>query len=251
MQSGKLAKLAGVTSRTLKHYRTIGLLKQVRQNENGYYEYGIDDFLRVLKIKNLAALGFSLEKIGQLLEDESMGESCLEALDAQLKAQIEALQRKRATVAALRSTRLSPFAPTVFSEFLQRLEQNASSPKLCKNHQEELLMIEHLLEPSDVELVAAFYRALLQKDLLGEYCELQGLMEHLREHADENLWEDAARKHAEFFQKMGADNFSIENDEILEKLLELFSLYDGEEFCLIQKKIAERVLEMLDETENQ
>ena len=63
LRSGDVAKLAGVTVRTLRHYRSIGLLPEPPRDDNGYCSYGIEDLARVLRIKRLASLGFSLEDI--------------------------------------------------------------------------------------------------------------------------------------------------------------------------------------------
>ena len=69
LRSGDVAKLAGVTVRTLRHYRSIGLLPEPPRDDNGYCSYGIEDLARVLRIKRLASLGFSLEDIGGMLND--------------------------------------------------------------------------------------------------------------------------------------------------------------------------------------
>lgn len=39
MRSNELAKLAGVTVRTLRHYHAIGLMAEPSRAENGYREY--------------------------------------------------------------------------------------------------------------------------------------------------------------------------------------------------------------------
>ena len=52
MRSGEIARLAGVTVRTLRHYRSIGLLPEPNRSDNGYCEYTLDDLLRLLRIKH-------------------------------------------------------------------------------------------------------------------------------------------------------------------------------------------------------
>ena len=82
LRSGDVAKLAGVTVRTLRHYRSIGLLPEPPRDDNGYCSYGIEDLARVLRIKRLASLGFSLEDIGGMLND----------MDAVTRQTIKAIQ---------------------------------------------------------------------------------------------------------------------------------------------------------------
>ncbi|WP_270479843.1 MerR family DNA-binding transcriptional regulator [Collinsella tanakaei] len=51
MKSNELAKLAGVTVRTLRHYHAIGLLDEPPRQANGYRDYRPEDLLRVLRIR--------------------------------------------------------------------------------------------------------------------------------------------------------------------------------------------------------
>lgn len=67
MHSNEVAKLAGVTVRTLRHYHSIGLLPEPPRSANGYREYGALDLARLLRIKRLAGLGFPLSRIGEML----------------------------------------------------------------------------------------------------------------------------------------------------------------------------------------
>ena len=51
VKSNELAKLAGVTVRTLRHYHAIGLLDEPPRQANGYRDYRPEDLLRVLRIR--------------------------------------------------------------------------------------------------------------------------------------------------------------------------------------------------------
>ena len=89
LRSGELAKLAGVTVRTLRHYRTIGLLPEPPRGDNGYCSYGIEDLARVLRIKRLSSLGFSLEDIGGMLDDMDAATSSVQKASTTDAAQAE------------------------------------------------------------------------------------------------------------------------------------------------------------------
>ena len=43
MRSNEVAKLAGVTVRTLRHYHQLGLLAEPERSENGYRDYAATD----------------------------------------------------------------------------------------------------------------------------------------------------------------------------------------------------------------
>jgi DNA-binding transcriptional MerR regulator len=66
---GTLARLAGVTVRTLHHYDEIGLLSPKRRSAKGYRLYGADDLLRLQQIMVRRELGMSLEQIARALDD--------------------------------------------------------------------------------------------------------------------------------------------------------------------------------------
>ena len=51
MKSSEIAKLAGVSVRTLRHYHAIDLLPEPPRGENGYRDYGAGDLVRLLRIK--------------------------------------------------------------------------------------------------------------------------------------------------------------------------------------------------------
>ncbi len=70
---GKVAKLAGVTVRTLHHYDRIGLLRPAGRSAAGYREYQHSDLRRLQHILAYRELGFGLGQIGRMLDDAGTG----------------------------------------------------------------------------------------------------------------------------------------------------------------------------------
>jgi MerR family transcriptional regulator, repressor of the yfmOP operon len=67
----EVAATLGLTTRTLRYYEELGLLKPAARSEGDYRLYDEDDLERLRFIKGLRDdAGFSLAEIGQLLEDE-------------------------------------------------------------------------------------------------------------------------------------------------------------------------------------
>jgi DNA-binding transcriptional MerR regulator len=64
----EVARLSGVSVRTLHHYDDVGLLKPAHVGDNGYRYYGKDELLRLQQILFHRELGFALEDIRQVLE---------------------------------------------------------------------------------------------------------------------------------------------------------------------------------------
>jgi MerR family transcriptional regulator, thiopeptide resistance regulator len=66
---GAVARLSGVSVRTLHHYHRIGLLSPAGRNAAGYRMYSLADLKRLQQILFYRALGFPLGEIGRILAD--------------------------------------------------------------------------------------------------------------------------------------------------------------------------------------
>lgn len=91
------AQLSGVSVKTLHHYDKIGLLVPAK-SENGYRIYSQVDLERLQVILYYKYLGFSLEKIAELLSQDD------QALLPHLVRQLEYLQQERDRLDTLIST---------------------------------------------------------------------------------------------------------------------------------------------------
>ncbi|MET4094037.1 MerR family transcriptional regulator [Arthrobacter sp. UYCu712] len=67
----QIAKFAGTTSRTLRHYDDIGLLKPSRTGDNGYRYYDQTALVRLQRILLLRGLGLGLPVIADVIRHES------------------------------------------------------------------------------------------------------------------------------------------------------------------------------------
>lgn len=94
----QLAKLAGVSVRTLHHYDEIGLLKPAHVGENGYRYYGEEELLRLQQILIYRELSIPLARIGQVLDAPDF-----DRLSA-LREQREHLREQAARYAGMLST---------------------------------------------------------------------------------------------------------------------------------------------------
>ncbi|MGH9061940.1 MAG: MerR family transcriptional regulator, partial [Acidimicrobiales bacterium] len=56
----QLAELAGTSLRTVRHYHDVGLLAEPERRATGYKRYGVAHLVRLLRIKPLTDIGFSL-----------------------------------------------------------------------------------------------------------------------------------------------------------------------------------------------
>jgi Cu(I)-responsive transcriptional regulator len=67
MQIGQAAKASGVSAKMIRHYEQIGLVPNAGRRENTYRDYSSSDVHRLQFIRRARALGFSIDRIRDLL----------------------------------------------------------------------------------------------------------------------------------------------------------------------------------------
>lgn len=67
MHIGQLAEETGMSQRTLRHYDDVGVLKPSGRTVGGFRIYTGDDLARLVLIRRMKPLGYSLEEMRQLL----------------------------------------------------------------------------------------------------------------------------------------------------------------------------------------
>lgn len=96
---GRVAKLAGVTVRTLHHYDALGLLSPGGRSAAGYRLYGEEDLKRLQRILYYRELGFTLKEIATILDDPKTPE--MVHLERQRRLLQGRMERLSAMVAAI------------------------------------------------------------------------------------------------------------------------------------------------------
>lgn len=96
----EVARQAGVSSRTLRHYDDIGLLHPASVGANGYRYYEREQLLRLQRILLLRDLGLGLPVIAQVLVGEQDEVAALRHHHTLLEAEGRRLGRLAETVAA-------------------------------------------------------------------------------------------------------------------------------------------------------
>ena len=75
MKVSELARRAGVTAETVRHYTREGLLHPTRDPANGYQLFTQSDLERLRFIQRARTLGFSVAEIGDILAHADQGDS--------------------------------------------------------------------------------------------------------------------------------------------------------------------------------
>lgn len=121
--TSELAKLAGTTVNTIRHYHRFGLLDQPSRRYNGYKQYGTPELVRLLRIRRLVELGMPLAEIKDLLAGEDGSLDALRQVDLDHAAAIERLESARQGIAAILSVNAPPDAPPGFESVAARLSE--------------------------------------------------------------------------------------------------------------------------------
>lgn len=101
----EVTRVTGTTSRTLRHYDELGLLRPSRVGAGGLRWYGSTELMRLQRILVLRSLGLSLSVIGRVVDDDEDESDALRAHLDQLRAEQQRIERQmrsvRRTITAL------------------------------------------------------------------------------------------------------------------------------------------------------
>jgi len=191
----KLAKLAGVSTRTLRYYDELGLLSPARVSSNGYRIYGQKEIDRLQQILFYRELGVSLEEIRNILASKDF--DGLSALESHLTALLARREQLNLLVANVEKTIKTMKGEMIMSDqekfegFLQKLADhnehqygeearakygdervNRSNAKVLNMSKEQFTELERLTEDLNETLKAAFEQGDPASELAQKACEL-------------------------------------------------------------------------------
>ncbi len=171
MKVGKISKRTGISVRTLHYYDEIGLLSPSIRSEAGHRIYSEADLARLLQIKSLQHLGFSLEQVRGCLDDPQFSPTRVIAMHvARLEEQIAVHARLCDRLRAI-AARLEKSQSASGEEFIQALEEINMIEKYYTPEQLEYLrqrretVGQERMEQAQAEWGEIFerYRALAEK----------------------------------------------------------------------------------------
>ncbi len=148
MLIGEVARHSGVSTRMLRHYDTLGMVRPTGRTIGGYREYSAEDVRRIFHVESLRSLGLSLKQIGRALEDPAFTPSALVSdlirwTEDRLEREQELLERLRAIDAS---------APTGWQGVLRIVEllQGLNSASAARRQQAVLARPEGVSVPAEL-----------------------------------------------------------------------------------------------------
>jgi DNA-binding transcriptional MerR regulator len=148
MLIGDVARHSGVSTRMLRHYDVLGLVRPTGRTGGGYREYSAEDVRRIFHVQSLRSLGLSLKQIGRALEDPAFTPSALVSdlirwTEDRLEREQELLERLRAVDAS---------APTGWQDVLRIVElmQGLDSTSAARRQQAVLSQPKGVSVPAEL-----------------------------------------------------------------------------------------------------
>ena len=142
LRPGELARIAGVSTDTLRHYEGKGLLS-ARRSPNGYREYPPDAPARLHLVRHALSVGFSLDELASFLKVRDRGGAPCHEVRAlasrkleDLEARIRGLQQLRSGLRTMLADWDARLASTKDGGRALLLESLAEAPAAQKRHSE-------------------------------------------------------------------------------------------------------------------
>jgi DNA-binding transcriptional MerR regulator len=112
VQIGELARLSGLSVKTIRFYSEVGLVPEADRAPSGYRRYDAHSLLRLEFVRTLRELGLDLATIRRVLDRDADLRSVAAAHADAIGAQIRMLRLQRAALRALSRRELSRRDPT-------------------------------------------------------------------------------------------------------------------------------------------
>jgi MerR family copper efflux transcriptional regulator len=106
MNIGEAAKASGISVKMIRHYESLGLIKEAARTSAGYRLYSTSDVHNLIFMKSARSLGFSLAQIQQLLSlwlDRDRASSDVKALAMEHIEELDSKIRELSTMRDLLS----------------------------------------------------------------------------------------------------------------------------------------------------
>ena len=103
MNIGELGRLTGVSTKAIRYYEEIGVLREPERSPNGYRIYGPAAVDRLTFVKDAQMTGLTLSEITTILDQRRRGESTCEHVMTLLDHHLHELDSRIATLKKTRS----------------------------------------------------------------------------------------------------------------------------------------------------
>lgn len=208
---GELAKLTGLTVRTLRYYDQIGLFSPSDYSESDHRLYNKSDLSKLQQILSLKYIGLSLEDIQTYLSDNH-GYNALDILSVQITRLKDSIQVQENLLDELTNAFV-----------LTERQQELSVEQLTKLLGVMRMNREKYFSNDQLDHMKKQYESLDQETLKQKTQEFNSLLEKLRNHMEQGTpsTDSDVQKLASEWQKL-IESFVPKNDESFKSATEEF-----------------------------
>lgn len=124
LRSGTVAKAAGVSPDTIRHYERIGVLPLATRTEAGYRVYPASTVERVLIVQRALRIGFTLAELAEVLKARDAGGAPCRRVYELAREKLKGIE---GDIEALRRTRR--YLKKVLTDWEQRIQRASPGQK--------------------------------------------------------------------------------------------------------------------------
>jgi len=125
LRSGTLAKAAGVSPDTIRHYERIGVLPRASRTESGYRVYPASAVERVLIVQRALRIGFTLAELAEMLKARDAGAAPCGRVYRLAQEKLKAIE---GDIEALKRTKR--YLKNLLTDWEQRMQRAAPGQKV-------------------------------------------------------------------------------------------------------------------------
>jgi DNA-binding transcriptional MerR regulator len=147
MRSGELARLAGVSTDTLRYYERKRILPRPARTAAGYRQYPPEALERVRLVRRAIAIGFGVEELAKVLQVRERGGAPCRQVHALAVSKLAELDRRIAELSAFRGQ-----LQAIVAQWAERLERTPQGSRA--NLLETLILPERTNQNDQAERIS-------------------------------------------------------------------------------------------------
>ena len=102
LRSGELAREAGVSTDTLRHYERKGVLAAPQRSANGYRVYPASALERVRLVRRALCVGFTLDELASILRERDSGRAPCRQVRKMAAAKLASIEERLSEMLSVR-----------------------------------------------------------------------------------------------------------------------------------------------------
>jgi len=214
---GELARLAGVSTRTVRHYHAVGLLPEPERDASGYRRYGAADVIALVRVVRLRAVGMPIARITAQLTDPANEDADLRQLAAELSDEIARLTALRDRLVTM-TERGTPTPGEALLKALRDAGRIGPDGALPAGETAAVELVDALHPAGAAGLIDAFTPLLADRPRADRFAELARQVQQLTDDTDDAVLDELVSELTRLLPRTGAAPPPVELS-VLEKLL--------------------------------